>query len=351
MSKIIIHYFTGTGNTAHAVKLIYEHLHALGHEVKTTEVKKDVFPSDNVYDYQIFAFPVLSWSAPVMMKKYIGQMSEGNNVKTAVLAINGAIFNKGKLIKGYTGQALEQIEKILKRKNYDVFLTGNASFPDNWTQMTNPCNLQDVEAIFPLGEAEVRKFIQNFLTGKTDLYRCGFFNTLWSYSVAGLFGFMGRKMLGKFYIADENCTGCGICANSCPAKTIKMNHGKPRWGLNCEDCNRCINICPERAIQTSLPVMIFQFVLHIALTVLAILGILTYIPQWNFLNDFFIVIVEIILIILAYFALLLINVGPVDLLIQLLIKIPAIRRFCSKSHTQKYRRYKAPGYNPLMKDL
>ena len=121
MSKIIIHYFTGTGNTAHAVKLIYEHLHALGHEVKTTEVKKDVFPSDNVYDYQIFAFPVLSWSAPVMMKKYIGQMSEGNNVKTAVLAINGAIFNKGKLIKGYTGQALEQNRKDTETKKLRCF--------------------------------------------------------------------------------------------------------------------------------------------------------------------------------------------------------------------------------------
>lgn len=231
MKTVAIHYFTGTGNTAHAVKLITKQLKSAGldavgndaagdgaagagdgtgdgagYEVTIFQVKNaETAKPHSLYDYHIFAFPVLSWAAPVIMKKYLRKMSAappkmtvsaGN--KAAILAINGSIFHNGKLVKGYTGQALEQAESILRHKNYDVFLTANASFPDNWTQATNPCSKEDIAAIFPLGNAEVRGFTENFMNQKRELYRCGQFNKIWSHAVAGLFGLIGRRALGKF---------------------------------------------------------------------------------------------------------------------------------------------------------
>ena len=108
MTKTIIHYFTDTGNTAHSVKIIAEQLHNEGHEVKICQVKKDVLPPKEVFDYHIIAFPVLSWAAPDMMKQYIRKMPVLPGAKTAILAVNGAIIRKGKLVKGFTGQALEE---------------------------------------------------------------------------------------------------------------------------------------------------------------------------------------------------------------------------------------------------
>jgi Pyruvate/2-oxoacid:ferredoxin oxidoreductase delta subunit/flavodoxin len=347
MSKVIIHYFTGTGNTAHSVNLISEQLQAVGYEVKSWQVKKDVLPPDEVSDYHIFAFPVLSWAAPVIMKRYLRKMPDDKGTKTAILAINGAIFNNGKLVKGYTGQALEQVENILKRKKYDVFLTGNASFPDNWTQVTNPCSVQDTEAIFPLGEAEVQVFIENFLPKKRELYRCGLFNRFWSYLTAGLFGAIGRRFLGKFYIADEHCTGCSICAKKCPVSTIKMNHKMPYWGNNCEDCNRCINICPEKAIQVSVPLFILQTSINLGLTIWAIWAILVYIPRWLQINKIFLISTEIALIIIATLLLLWVSFVPIDAFFRLLLRNLRVRRFFSISYTTKFRRYTAPGFNPL----
>jgi NAD-dependent dihydropyrimidine dehydrogenase PreA subunit len=347
MSKVIIHYFTGTGNTAHSVKLISEQIQAVGYEVISLQVKKDVLPPDEVPDYHIFAFPVLSWAAPVIMKRYLRQMLCAKGTKTAVLAINGAIFNNGKLVKGYTGQALEQVESILKKKNYDVFLTGNASFPDNWTQVTNPCSVQDTEVIFPLGEAEVRVFIENFLAGKRELYRCGFFNRFWSFLIAGLFGMIGRRILGKFYIADERCTGCSICVKNCPVSTIKMNHKMPYWGNNCEDCNRCINICPEQAIQFSVPLFILQTIINLALTIWAIWAILVYIPKWIQIDMIFLISTEIMLIIIATFFMLWVSLVPIDAFFRMLLHNPKVRRFFSISYTMKFRRYTAPGFNLL----
>lgn len=347
MPKVIIHYFTGTGNTAHSVKLMSEQLQSLGYEVKIRQVKKEVLPPNEASDYHIFAFPVLSWAAPVIMKRYLRKMPGGKGTKTAILAINGAIFHDGRLVKGYTGQALEQVEIILKRKKYDVILTGNASFPDNWTQVTNPCSVKDTDVIFPLGEAEVRVFTESFLSGKRELYRCGFFNRFWSSLTAGLFGTIGRRVLGKFYIADERCTGCSICVKSCPAGTIRMYRKMPYWDNNCEDCNRCINICPEQAIQVSVPLFILQTIVNLSLTIWAIWAILVYIPKWIQINKVFLFSTEIALIIISSLLILWLTVVPIDAFFRMLIRNPGVRRFFSISYTTKFRRYTAPGFNRL----
>lgn len=149
MPSTLIHYFTGTGNTAHAVHLISEDLKTAGHEVTVVQVSYGVLPPTESFDFHIVAFPVLSWAPPAMMSSYLKKLPRLKGTKAAILAINGALVSNGKLIAGYTGQALEEAEKILRRKKLDVFLTGNASFPDNWTQMTNPCDEEGLKIIIP----------------------------------------------------------------------------------------------------------------------------------------------------------------------------------------------------------
>jgi NAD-dependent dihydropyrimidine dehydrogenase PreA subunit/menaquinone-dependent protoporphyrinogen IX oxidase len=351
MWNICIHYFSGTGNTAHCVKLIAEKLTQEGHEVNIVQVNKDILPPFNHFDYHIIAFPVLSWAPPALIKRYVRKFPKINATEVAILAVNGSIINNGKIIKGYTGQALEELECILKKRKYRVFLTGNASFPDNWTQVTNPCSPEDVEVIFKLGDTEVQNFINKFLAKEKELYRCGIFNRLWSYTTALLFSIIGRRALGKFFIADENCTGCEICVKACPVRTIQMEHKKPYWNSQCEDCNRCINICPERAIQVSLPMLILQSVINVILSIWVVKALLKYIPLLIQTNHVFIISIEILAIIAAYVLLLWISFVPIDNLMRKLLRFKSIRHFFSISYTQKYRRYKAPGFNPLKKSL
>jgi NAD-dependent dihydropyrimidine dehydrogenase PreA subunit len=347
MATTIIHYFTGTGNTAHAVKIISEQLRGIGHEVTMLQVKKDVVPPVEAYDFHIIAFPVLSWSAPVMMKRYLRKMPRVNGVRTAILAIKGAIFAGKDLSIGYTGQALEQAKNILTRRQYNVFLTGDTAYPDNWTQLTNPCTAHENEKIFPIGDADVNAFIQKFLADKSELYYCSPFNLIWSYLVAGLFGHIGRRILGKFYIADERCTGCNICAKTCPAGTITMWHDKPRWSTTCEDCNRCINLCPEKAIQVSVPLLILQTIINLGLTIWAIWAVLHYLPMLAWPNKFMLISADVMLIPAVTLLVLWVNVVPLDALFCWLARFPVIRRFFSRSYTHNYRRYAAPDFKLL----
>jgi Pyruvate/2-oxoacid:ferredoxin oxidoreductase delta subunit len=294
----------------------------------------------------LIAFPVLSWAPPVMMQMYLKRFPRSKATKVGILAINGALIMEGKLISGYTGQALEQAERILRRKKMDVFMTGNASFPDNWTQMTNPCTPEDAAVIQQQGEKQVLEFGQKFLDETRELYRCGFLNTLWSWLVAWGFGKLGRRALGTFYIADEHCTGCSICANTCPANTIVMENKLPRWKTRCEDCNRCINICPEKAIQVSMPLMIVQLTLHFVLTVWFVIGFLKYaallIPEPIWLR----ILVDIPLFLLASVLSGWMTLVPLEYVFRISMKISAVRRLATKSMTKSFRRYTAPGYKP-----
>lgn len=63
---------------------------------------------------------------------------------------------------------------------------------------------------------------------------------------------VGRFFLSKLFFANNNCNGCGICAEHCPVSAIKMKGKKnprPFWQYNCESCMRCAAFCPQNAIE------------------------------------------------------------------------------------------------------
>lgn len=51
------------------------------------------------------------------------------------------------------------------------------------------------------------------------------------------------------YYSDENCNGCGICAQICPVDNIKLINDKPEWQHKCIQCLGCLHYCPQEAVQ------------------------------------------------------------------------------------------------------
>lgn len=47
--------------------------------------------------------------------------------------------------------------------------------------------------------------------------------------------------------ADGNCTGCGLCAEKCPAKAIDKENIKTVDSKKCIGCMRCVSVCPQGA--------------------------------------------------------------------------------------------------------
>lgn len=47
--------------------------------------------------------------------------------------------------------------------------------------------------------------------------------------------------------ADKSCTGCGLCAKSCPARAISADNIKTADSKLCISCMRCVTQCPQSA--------------------------------------------------------------------------------------------------------
>ena len=61
--------------------------------------------------------------------------------------------------------------------------------------------------------------------------------------------FVRHAMSPKPFHATDECTGCGLCAKSCPLGNITIiGHQHPRWSSSCALCLRCYHICPHHAV-------------------------------------------------------------------------------------------------------
>lgn len=72
--------------------------------------------------------------------------------------------------------------------------------------------------------------------------------------VPSFVGSVLRSLMKKVPSSNENCTGCGFCAQSCPAGAIAIVDGRARMDKRqCILCLCCHELCPENAVTVADP--------------------------------------------------------------------------------------------------
>lgn len=316
MKTALIHYFSGTGNTYHMVNILGESLRQQGYDVQYSNMEK---PRERMWEecsLHVFCYPIYAFGTPAIVLRYIRSLKKISGRKAAIVCSYG----------GFEGQSLTHMSMLLRRKGLDVFLTDAALYPDNWTQVVNPKEEEEQRAMMEKADHEMGLLGQKIASLETGIKKRGLLNLAWSWVVFSLFTALGRRIMGKVFIADSTCISCGKCERTCPVSTIKIKNGRPFWGWKCENCERCMNICPKRSIQTSGFKLITYLVLSIGLIFLQI-WINSAIHLHTLLN------------VLSYCMLYIISVFFMDLMFRVLEKLPTLRKILTYSYTQKYRRY------------
>lgn len=75
MRKVLIHYFSGTGNTYHAVKIIGNNFEQQGYNVNYAYIEKEIISKNisklNDFYLHIFAYPVYGLGTHALLVDYV----------------------------------------------------------------------------------------------------------------------------------------------------------------------------------------------------------------------------------------------------------------------------------------
>lgn len=233
--KNLVYYFSGTGNSLAAAKRLAAawgdcELVSIADAAQNGRYRIEA-------DTVGFVFPLYYVNLPRIVQGFIERAEFAGSpyiyaVVTKGFPVVGSALGYLGTICSAKGQRLSFASYVLMPNNDIVYCT----VPDERrARKLNDAANAKLDRLFPLIERQTRRIDPEPL-GFIRKARQEFFLT-------------HLKTSWKSFYANERCTGCGLCARSCPVKNISMANGKPVWGSRCEECEGCLHLCPVEAAQ------------------------------------------------------------------------------------------------------
>jgi ferredoxin len=244
---VSLRFFTGTGNSERIARVCAEEFEAAGFRAELASIIEGGAPAADAA-VVAFVFPVYSLDLPRIARRYLEALPEAPTDSKALLLVTGGSEDD-------CGWALPEGARLLRARGYDPAYADLARMPNNWGAFMRVPSGEEASAIASAGEAKARAAARAFLAGERYAKPLSLpvFGPIGSRLLRAGFR-RGVKKLWKFLKATEACSGCGLCARSCPVGAIAMEAGsrggrqRPNWNAACEQCMRCFNLCPSRAI-------------------------------------------------------------------------------------------------------
>jgi len=252
--KILLLYFSGTGNTWWLCEKFKELAEARGATVSLLSIE-DLYPNcmQSVLgpwedsDVIGLAHPIHSSDAPPLIYRFLDKIHE-------ILALDAPPLKKAFVLttmQSFSGDGALMLRHKLKELgleleiSQDFRMTPNTGVP---FLTFNPLPESKFEAQMNHVIVELEKTVTAILKRKVSIkVQYGSFGRF-----NGWLQRVGPKWKNRTwrYFANhpDRCTHCLICVEQCPVAAIKQEGDKISWTQECTDCFRCYNFCPQRAV-------------------------------------------------------------------------------------------------------
>jgi len=248
---LIAYYFSGTGNSWRLAEAAANRCRTDGGSAMAWSIERGLHPDHGQARNHGFFFPVYAFGLPAIMRRFIKSLPPADGRPALVVVALGDIRPPPYWLPGYEGNALYQARALLKKRGYKLISDASAHAPENWVLVGNTPSPEVATAILQHGTSHTSSSWSRHATGQMVRKKT---LILWRLLLAPIYFLwlqFGRRFTGKSFDADERCNACGQCVRHCPAGTIILKRGRPRWGWKCENCMRCLGLCPQSAIQVS----------------------------------------------------------------------------------------------------
>jgi ferredoxin len=250
--KLIIYYFTGTGNSQKVADWIAGEAMVQNLDCRKVDISKSermAMASPDSKALVVFVSPIHGFNYPPVMMNFIARFPKGKNNVVLMNTRAGMLIGKW-VTPGVTGIAFYLSMLLLWLKGYSIKALKPVDMPSNWISAHPGLNARTVRYIHEQCKIRVTKFAQKMLAGKKH------FNALfevWDILLLPIsigYYFIGRFMLAKTYYASADCNNCDVCIKGCPVNAIIKVDKRPFWTFRCESCMKCMGNCPSKAIET-----------------------------------------------------------------------------------------------------
>ena len=243
--KVVICYFSGTGNTAKIAEKYRDNLVERGASVTVYAIDNLLLNGlteeflNNLKDADLLGigYPVHAFNAPSIVLRFANSLPKATAKKRAFI-----FSSSGEPLKLNNISSLKT-QSLLRRRNYYVTNEYRYVMPYNIMFRHSDSmayRMWDVaQKIIPLDVDEILDDKEH----RMKRVFCGSF-VAWVMRCEH----WGGRLNGRRYKVDDKCVQCQKCVNICPTKNITIKNGRMRFGKNCLMCQRCVQLCPKDAI-------------------------------------------------------------------------------------------------------
>jgi len=253
--KLLILYFSGTGNTDYIARYIENKLQIYSQIMNISLLTIENCSPDELKEYDIicFGFPVFELSAPEIIKSFLANLSPIQNKGVFIFCTMGL----------WDGNAIRKIYKPFKENGYHFLGSQSFIMPgtdglvmlDKKSKYVTKALEKDFKQLPKVDKLTTRiiDIAKKLSSGENieDLSVKPPFkiaSTIIGPPFHLLYLIMVNFMKKRLY-ANEDCTFCQLCVKNCPVQNISIIDKEIVFGDQCVMCLRCIHQCPAEAIQ------------------------------------------------------------------------------------------------------
>lgn len=228
-----IYYFTGTGNSMRAARVIAEQLGDT--ELISMRCDPREVPATGC-EVIGFVYPVYHWTMPAPAAAFVEQLEINPNAYLFVVAMPSFVC----------GIACERLAQILAQKaaklDYGALVYSVANYAIVYPPFPSP------KRRVHKAEKELQKIAEEISQQKTKPYPRA---SSWIRRKRDrvMTPYLELQKYADYpFTVSAACISCGLCSRVCPCRNIRMVDGKPAFLHHCANCMACVVNCPKRAI-------------------------------------------------------------------------------------------------------
>lgn len=256
--KIIIFYFSGTGNTWWVAKELKQLLEEEENkcQVEMYSVESHFCNEINVLqkkvleaDYLIIGYPVYASDLPLNIKAFFQKLPASREKKLMCASFCTQA--------SFSGDGAYLVKKLATDKGYEFRQSFQINMTTNFNvgmipfYFSKPAKGEKLANILKKAKEKLEKMALKIIKKERYYEGRNVFYKLLAICQRSFFQKKYQKLILSFKFRFDKCIKCNLCLDVCPAKCLLFSEeGKElKRNNSCLLCFRCYNFCPGKAIE------------------------------------------------------------------------------------------------------